>query len=330
VRAFWLQDAQKKIFGKKYNASWEGDVNELYDSTNAIKFFNASSDSSENILLSWVERPVNSKVALLRTMFFRDNTWQNEGIVRSVLGEIKSPRVFMNDRESTILWIQVDKDATKREIWSASSIGGGWSDPVLVSNGDDDAFHPLIKSDRDGNIFALWVQKVVGQSAFLHMSKRSKGQGWGDVQVLPKTGDGKAFTPNLAFGPQGAVVIWPQPSESGKIDIWTTSSVNGEWSIPENIDKSSKHCRKPKISIDREGNVIAVWFESPTTMTSTATTNIGVNRRVGGKWGEAFLLEKGNGIADFPSVVFDQNQNAMVQWRQQTPAAIEARYFKFK
>jgi hypothetical protein len=86
--------------------------------------------------------------------------------------------------------------------------------------------------------------------------------GWvhyrGVVNDRPSTGWEQSLAVDLR-GNGNAVVVWSQPNETGKNDIVANRYSAGVWGTPQIIDGLPGNAAEPHVTMDGQGNAMAIW-----------------------------------------------------------------------
>ena len=113
-----------------------------------------------------------------------------------------------------------------------------------------------------------------------------------------------------------AMAVWFQGDGRQQSSIWANRYTPGSgWGTPEVIETANAgDATHPKIAMDADGNVLAVWRRSVDGRFSTRT-----NRYIPGSgWSKAAALnEYGNtGVDDHPQIAMNASGNAVAVWQQ--------------
>jgi hypothetical protein len=189
----------------------------------------------------------------------------------------------------------------------------GWQVATLVETSNTgSAFDPQVSFDTNGNALAVWLISN-GTVDDIWSSKYTTTEGWGNPALI-ETNSGDARNVQLSIDTSGnALAVWVQ--NDGTYDnIWANRyTVNTGWGSPERIDGFNGNADEPQISVDANGNGIAVWHQY-----EGSITNIWANRFMPGfGWGSAVRIESDNlGNAYSPDIDFDSGGNAIAVWQQ--------------
>lgn len=193
-------------------------------------------------------------------------TWSNSVDLSPAGGSAGSPQ------------ISVDADGTAHAIWyqwtggidivqSAASTDGGvtWSTPMDLSDDEGLFTSPQISVNPEGTAIAVWVH-FDGVNTFTFQSSTSTdgGVNWSTPVNLTAV-DGYAGNPEIAVNAEGtAVAVWARLY--GLNTFVVQSSWSGDrgvtWSTPVDLSGADNTAGSPQISIDVQGNAIAVWVHS--------------------------------------------------------------------
>ncbi len=254
----------------------------------------------------------------------RDNIWSNRYVVGAGWGTAEiietdnagnayNPRIAVDPNGNAIaVWQQ--SDGTRNNIWANRYVvGTGWGTAALIETDNaGSASSPQIAFDRNGNAIAVWYQSN-GTRDNIWANRYVVSTGWGTAGLIETDNTGDAYNPQVAFDQDGnAIAVWYQ-SDGRRFNILANRYVAGTgWGSAELIEiDNAGSAFNPQIVIDRNGNAMAVWYQSEGTR-----NNIWANRYVAGTgWGTAGLIETNNaGSASSPQIAFDPNGNAIAVW----------------
>jgi hypothetical protein len=197
--------------------------------------------------------------------------------------------------------------------WSFTTADGAWGEPALLElDNTGSTSSPQIAINGSGNANAVWVQSDSDAIDSI-WGNSFNGTTWGTAELL-ELEDGMASSPQVATDSSGnAVAVWSQRDENGHFNILAASFNGTSWGAnAQVIDNAAGKASFPQIAVDRRGNAIAVWHQQA----ENSVTDIWANRFNGTTWGTAELIEFIPGAAFNPQIAFDENQDAIVVWRQ--------------
>jgi hypothetical protein len=197
--------------------------------------------------------------------------------------------------------------------WSFTTADGAWGEPALLElDNTGSTSSPQIAINGSGNANAVWVQSDSDAIDSI-WGNSFNGTTWGTAELL-ELEDGMASSPQVATDSSGnAVAVWSQRDENGHFNILAASFNGTSWGAnAQVIDNAAGKASFPQIAVDRRGNAIAVWHQQA----ENSVTDIWANRFNGTTWGTAELIDPIPGAAFNPQIAFDENQDAIVVWRQ--------------
>lgn len=179
-----------------------------------------------------------------------------------------NPRVAVAaNGDAVAVWSSTRLD-TDRQITMAATreAGGGWSAPVELSlHGNTDiglSYQPAVVVDAQGTATAIWSEDMDYGEAIL-TSTRPHGGDWSAPVELTVRADLAASKPQLAVDPQGDVTaVWIRNEWEylGGIAQSATRPAGGSaWSAPVDLSASDLHALWPQVSVDAQGDAVAVW-----------------------------------------------------------------------
>lgn len=196
-----------------------------------------------------------------------------------------------------------------------------WGTAQMIETVPGFAMQPQIAFDANGNAIAVWGQSSDRAPFFISRidiwaNRFSAASGtWGTAQLIETDNVGSARAPQVALDANGnALAVWVQ-FDGTRNNIWANrfSAASGTWGAAQLIETESGNADAPQITLDADGNAIAVWDQSDGTR-----SNIWANHfsAAGNTWGTAQLIEAESGNARAPQVALDANGNAIAVWAQ--------------
>jgi len=231
------------------------------------------------------------------------------------VGDAWSPQVSLDATGNAIaVWQQYD--GTRHNIWANRYVVGmGWGTAGLIETDNvGSAYAPQVSVDASGNAMAVWRQSD-GTRWNIWANRYVVGAGWGTAELIEADNTGNAIKPVVSTDTTGnAVAVWQQ-FDGTRNNIWANRYVVGAgWGTAGLIETDNVgSANAPQVSVDANGDAVAVWQQSDGTR-----TNIWANRYVVGTgWGTPQLIEIDNvGDALYPQVSVDASGNAVAVWSQ--------------
>lgn len=217
-------------------------------------------------------------------------------------------------------------------ICAMTACGGGSSDnathPVTttttgigsitqrIDTGSVDAFGPSLAMDADGNITVIWQQDNAAHKD-IYASRYDVDSGlWSSAQPLNDQ-NSNTFDPALTVAPDGSLIaVWCQ-FETAHVSVYASrfDPVIHQWQSAILIGNDSGDAQRPRLVVDKGGNVTVLWQVYDT---SSFSYSIYANR-----WESANLdwigvqsIETSTESASNPSLVVDDTGNLLVLWQQ--------------
>jgi len=228
------------------------------------------------------------------------------------------------DRSGNAVAVWSQSDGAQSNIWSNRYVvGTGWGTAELVETDDSyTAAEPQVVVNGNGNAIAVWRQDD-GTWSSIWSNRYVAGTGWGTAQLVETEDNGHTYSPQVGVDGNGnAIVVWLEVvwvqgmGEVGPVNIWANRYVaETGWGTAQLIEMDdNSHASFPQVSVNRNGNAIAVWQD----MQSVGPLNIWANHYVVGTgWGIPQLIETDNsGDAYLPQVGVDGSGNAVAVWWQ--------------
>ncbi len=291
---------------------------------------------------NWVNAGVSDTTFTINTTTLGDNGRQYRVIIESVAGSVTSNVVTLTVNAATIAPAFTHQPAsvsitegqnaqftatatgapTPALQWQLSTdSGSNWNNingetgtilnlaNVLLSN-NGRQFRAVASNSSgsvNSNAATLTVNAAAGAKAF-------------GTAALIETGATAAGRPRIAVAPNGdAVAVWMQQSDGVYFSVWSNhyTFATKTWSTAVRIGTGTGDAWDPQISIDANGNALAVWQQDGNP-TGILRYDIWSNRYTAGTgWGIAALLETDNaGSAQAPQIAIYANGDAIAVWTQ--------------
>jgi hypothetical protein len=266
-------------------------------------------DVNGNAMAVWTES-VDSKWQIWSS-HYNGTSWTEEERIDASTDCAISPQIAIsqNGKSAVALWIQYNEGDSNRKLYSRYyTAADGW-DSVIHRIDTDDTFPVItaeIAMDAEGNACAIWSQRSILASYY------SKDSGWGNITQLSNLGDKPQISMN---GNGNAMAVWRRHYSGSQYFIEANQYVSGTgWMTTEHIEyNNGKLADDPQVTIDTDGNAIAIWQQFDGTHTSIYANRFGALFG----WGTAELIEtNNNGDASLAQIAIDGNGNAIAVWKQ--------------
>lgn len=186
------------------------------------------------------------------------------------------PVVTVGNDTVHVLWYAAKPDATYRhgslyEIQDISQTENGWSDPVVVSRGSDDALNPSADEDSQGNIHSAWYQ--IENETYQINTAVWNGERWTDPDTV-SAAPANAKQVSITVGPDDTVYMaWGQLRGDGVNGIAFARQLETAWAESESL--SPGPAADPVVAADSKSNVFVAW---------TSDNNVILRRWDGTQW----------------------------------------------
>lgn len=315
--AVWRQSngSQENIWANRYVAGTGWGTAEQIDDNSWTGAPQIAVDANGNAIAVWVQS-AGGQNSIYANRYIVGTGWGNPELIETInLGHAYTPQVAI-DATGNAIAVWSLKDGIRHDIWANRYVvGTGWGSAELIeTDNTGDASFPQIAVDTSGNAIAVWHQ-FDGIRNNIYANRYIVGTGWASVELIETDNAGYANYPQLAVDVNGnAIAVWRQ-YDGTRNNIWANRYVvDTGWGNAELIENDNAGLAdSPQVTIDANGNAIAVWHQSDGTR-----TNIYANRYVVGTgWGSAYLIETNNaGAASTPYISVDTSGNAIAVWRQ--------------
>ena len=208
------------------------------------------------------------------------------------------------------VWFQMD-GLINRIVANWYLPAQGWQTAEIISPAGADSGAPKVGVDSSGNAIAVWRQRhstmtLIGPWA----SRYTPGAGWGTPVAIGAVDSTIAdLEVDVAVEPDGdALSVWHQ-RDGDRADVWANRYVSGgAWGTAALIEtENGGSARNPDVTVDPNGNAIAVWGQSD------GMDNFPAANRypAGGSWGTA---ERIGTFGTDARVASDAAGNAIAVW----------------
>jgi hypothetical protein len=235
-------------------------------------------------------------------------TWSDGVKISPGLTYAGFPVVAVGNDAVHVLWYAAQPDDTYRhgslyEIRDTSQTENGWSNPVLVSQGSDDALNPSAVEDSQGNIHSAWYQ-IDGEIYQINTALWD-GQRWTEPNTVSAT-PANAKQVSINIGPDDTLYLtWGQLTD-GVNSIAFARQVAG--SLAESELLSPGPAEDPVVATDSESNVFVAW---------TSDNEIILRRWDGAQWGSLETI----GVGSSPTLA--SGNPVTVAWTRPTETGFE-------
>jgi hypothetical protein len=197
-----------------------------------------------------------------------------------------------------------------RTIWASMyTKAGGWAAGGPIVDGQSARTAP-VGIDQNGNAVAVW-----SDDNDIHANRYEVGVGWGTA-VLIENNSGNAYASDVAVDADGnATAVWWQMINASSSSVFVNRYTVGQgWGSDQRLELTpDSGASQPKVGVDPDGNVIAVWGLG--VMGSYA---VRANRYTAGDgWGIAEQISDWGDISwgiNGPELAVDRNGSAIVVW----------------
>jgi hypothetical protein len=192
--------------------------------------------------------------------------WGTPVLLETETGMVWAPQTGMDAEGNAIVtWTQSD-GLFYNLLAVRYEVGTGWGLPerIEANPGDVDSFGHSLAIGPTGDAISIWSQSD-GSEQRIWANRFEPDTGWGNpslVATSPEDTGANTINTDVDFAPNGeAVAVWSQ-SDAFYMSIWTSRSVIGVyWDTPKLLEENEGHANNPQLSIDSEGNIIAVWTQ---------------------------------------------------------------------
>ncbi|MEW5878872.1 MAG: hypothetical protein AB1761_00340 [Pseudomonadota bacterium] len=280
---------------------------------------------------AWVESVGGVPQIYVSTRKLSVGTWAPKlALQQNTVVAGSSPTVAIDsDGRVMVLWVEGVAPNGKIRARGTDLDAGAWGNVVFVDSQQLDARNPRVAALSGGEFLAVWEERDVGSSVYSARATTGNRTAWvANSRLIEQNTSAPVADVRLATGPQGTVyAVFTQAN-----GLWLNRYSGTQWDtaatqIGASIGGAAK---QPQIAVDRTGNAVVVWVNTPTTGNDDLYY---AYRPAGtGQMSEAFRLENEAGAAVSPAVAMSPNGAAVVAWLQsvanQTNPNVVARVFR--
>jgi hypothetical protein len=197
-------------------------------------------DEAGNAIAVWSQEDKDGIFSVYANRYTSVNGWGDEEIIDSSSETATNVAVDMDSAGNAfVVWQQEDEGFNVfprvSSIYSSRyESDSGWGTEQLIESGDENAIHPDIQTDLNGNAIAVWIQGDTTGSIYSNRyvvkdkdaDVAEEDPDWRTEELL-ESSTGRAdpdSPPSLAIDSEGnAVVVWAQEefTGSGRYSIYT-------------------------------------------------------------------------------------------------------------
>ncbi len=261
------------------------------------------------------------------------------------------PSIAMDDDGNMmLLWFDIAGAVPKPQVRTRyyDSALASWGDIALINIDSAGNFGTGTKLvvDAHNNFTAVWSQKVNGaleDFPFILFNRYLPDQGWGDTAII--TGSYLGINPKMAVNNEDNIMLIYQQTAADGLNLLFSSydAVQQNWTEIELLETNEQPSGLHKISVDGEGNMMAIWNQNRSGTFFTTSGVFSVNppaiwtRRFGptsssgdDEWGQAKAISSIGGTVDTPYIAQNARGEILVTWLQTVEGTltINSRYFE--
>ncbi len=176
-----------------------------------------------------------------------------------------------------------------------------WTAPTLVANGMNNASHPTLVFTPDGTAHMVWEA-----GGYLFHAERRPGQDWGAAR---RSWMGQE--PALSVDRDGRLHLVFSNQLLDARNIYHSRYVNGTWTFPVNVSRTSGNSAHPALAADNNGGLRAVWMD----MTPGYWVIYAAH------WADSFWSNGPipNARGESPAVAVAPDNTVFIAWQDRTP-----------
>lgn len=176
-----------------------------------------------------------------------------------------------------------------------------WRGPDLVADSMTDAAQPVLARTADGTAHIVWES-----NGSLFHAMRSNGGAWGTPRRIRMGQE-----PVLTVDRTGQLHLIFKNQFFEGLEIYHTRYVNGNWTLPINVSRTSGRSEHPALATDSRGDLRAVWMDDTAGYWLIYTA----------LWSNGFWSSQPipNARGQFPALAAANSGKVFVAWQDRIP-----------
>jgi len=265
---------------------------------------------SGNAVVTWTESDGVAESIYAIRFNAATNAWGTPEVLENtnfaVDGAAENQALSVAGSQAAVAWRQ--SDGTSINIYLSRLVNGSWTEPAVVDDHVNDARHPEVAVDSNGNVTVAWRQLDPLEGWRINTRRwDNTTQTFGAVMPMNGPGDRQQ---RLQFDDAGnGFLIW----RNGGIYVRRFDVATGTWSPQIDISAGVGGTEDAELSVDAAGNAMVAWVEDAAGVSSMYARRYSIGS---GTWGDAQLLENSSlPVHDsiYPSVSMSGDE-AVVAW----------------
>jgi hypothetical protein len=303
------------VYAARYTAStasWSAQLRLDSGTTIAKEPRIAVDRQTGNAIATWVQSDGTADSQYVRQYDAATSTWSAVQLLETTNGAVvdsEATSVSINGNQAAIAWRQ--SDGTHTNVYLSRLVAGTWTAPAVVDTSNEAAARAEVATDADGNVIIVWRQRD-GEFRIHARRWNNSTQSFGSVIQLDDEGDRQ---PRLGMDAAGnAFALW----RGGGIYVRRYDVATGTWGPQITVDDQSGTPIVGELSVDANGDAMAVWGQLETTGTGVYVARYSASTS---SWGAPELMETSDAEVNTdknPTVSMSGN-DAVVAWIQKDP-----------
>jgi len=287
-----------------------------------------ATDSNGNALAVWVQSH-DFEFSIWANRFSVDNdSWGDAVLIEQIDNDAIHPEISVDSSGNALaIWAQQNDDGAAYNIWANrySVNNNSWGLAEMIEDSTGDAKYSKVAVDDNGNAVAVWHERESQEYSVWANRYNVSNDSWGKAERIGSVGsdshpsgstiDRIQYTPDISVDGNGnALTVWSQTDDT-QDNIWANrfSVANDSWGAATMIENDDGDARRPAISVDGNGNALAIWYQSDGLLPTTRFNRYSI---IESSWGTAALIETDAGHAESHQITHDNSGNALAVWRE--------------
>jgi hypothetical protein len=247
--------------------------------------------NGSNVVVESAERPAGG-------------TWSAPVELSAPGEEATNPELAVDPRGDAVAVWQRTEGAHNVIVRGAERpAGGSWSAPTNITAPGEEAFHPQVAIDSQGDAVAVWVRA----DEAIESAVRPAGGSWSAPSELTAAG-GSENNPQVGIDSTGdAVAVWEGFDGTNFFVEGAERPAGGAWSAAGPLSAPGESAFAPQLAVDPKGDAVAAWSHSNEVIRTA-------ERPAGGTWSAPVDLSPTGGEVFTPQVAVDPQGDAVAAW----------------
>ncbi|MEX2145107.1 MAG: hypothetical protein WD712_01900 [Candidatus Spechtbacterales bacterium] len=213
-----------------------------------------------------------------------------------------------------IVWEEFYVSVTPTEIYYTQFNGSSWSTPQNISNSSSLSLSPIIATDNQNNLHAIWYEQPnLLRAEGLYYTKNISGNWVSPVKIFDTHGSGIVHpdAPSIVIDKNDNIHLAWTDNISGNGEIYYSKYANSSWQDSQNISNSAGTSWASTISVDSNDNPHIAWSDG---VIGTINYNIKYTNYNGTQWQDIQIISNVPGRSFQPEMAIGTDDVVHLVW----------------